>query len=125
MLAGKALSVGLSTAAVSHAMRSVEASLYALCAHLGIVFSGGVNLQDWLVLAEKIKCEIARIEKQPRSQQKADSLQRLSGLMLPADAFRLAWRNHVAHAREKYEGEEARKVLNHVAEYLKRLSDAL
>jgi hypothetical protein len=124
-LAGKALSVGLSTAAVAHAMRSVEASLHAICKYLVISFPGGIDLQDWANLTDKIESEISKIEKQPRSQHKAESLKRLAELMLPADAFRLAWRNHVAHAREKYEAEEARQILRHVADYLKRLSDAL
>jgi hypothetical protein len=124
-LGGKALSVGLSTAAVAHAMRSVEAGLHAFCRALGITFPGTVELQDWANLTEKIKSEIDKLNQQQRGPQKADQLKRMGELLLPADGFRLAWRNHVAHAREKYETHEARLVLRHVAEFLARLSATL
>lgn len=124
-LSGKALAVGLSTAAVSHAMRSVEASLHVVCTALGIDFSGGNELQDWKNLTDRIKKVIDGWEAKPRSQKKAEAQKRLSQLLIPADGFRLAWRNHVAHAREKYEYDEAKKILGHVADFLKNLSVAL
>ena len=106
-------------------MRSVEASLHALATTLGVSFPSGVQLQDWINLTEKIDKEIGVLEKQARSPQKTEQLKRFSKLLLPANCFRLAWRNHVAHAREKYEAEEARKVLLHVGDFLKELSQAL
>jgi hypothetical protein len=125
-LGGRALSVGLSTAAVSHAMRAIEASLHVLTRDLGIEFTGSLpELQDWANLTDKLKKEIDIQEKNPRSPQKAERLKHLSELLLPADCFRLAWRNHVAHARVKYEGQEARDVLRDVAVYLRKLSAAL
>lgn len=125
-LAGRALALGLSTAAVSHAMRSVEASLHVLANEMGVTFPGAsVELQDWLNLTEKIKSEIEKWEKRPRSDEKAKKLQALAELMVSADCFRLAWRNHVQHARERYETEQARPVLTHVGLYLKRLSEAI
>jgi hypothetical protein len=125
-LSGRALATGLSTAAVAHAMRSVEASLHALAVELEITFAAGpVQLQDWISLTEKIKSQITAWEKEPRGQKKTKELEWLAKLILPADAFRLAWRNHVAHAREKYESGEARTVLRHVGDYLKTLSAGL
>jgi hypothetical protein len=124
-LAGRALALGLSTAAVSHAMRSVEASLHGLAKVLGVSFPAPVELQDWAVITEKINSEISKLKDQSRSQQKTDQLTSLSELLLPANCFRLAWRNHVQHAREKYEESEARPVLVHVGEYLKALSAAI
>jgi len=124
-LAGKAFAFGLSTASVVHAMRSVEASLHMLAKQLNVSFPTPIGLQDWAVITEKIKSEISKAEKLPRSETKSVSLKTLSGLLLAADCFRLAWRNHVAHAREKYEAEEARGILQHVGEFLKRLSDAI
>jgi len=122
-LAGKALALGLSTASVSHAMRSVEASLHVLARLLGIGFGTPVELQDWAVLTQKIQAEIDKQQKLPRGESKSEKQQTLAQLVLNADHFRLAWRNHVQHAREKYEDEEARKVLAHVGDYLKILSD--
>lgn len=124
-LAGRALALEMSTASVSHAMRSAEASLHVLCRVLGIVFPGGIELQDWKVLEEKIQSEIKTQEQKPRSPEKTEQLKTLAGLMLPAQGFRLAWRNHVAHGREKYSESEALGVLRHVAEFLKTLSEAL
>lgn len=121
-LAGRALALGLSTAAVSHAMRSVEASLHILASQLGIVFPAPIQLQDWKVLTDKIKSVIDGLEKQSRSRQKSERLKILSELLLPMDAFRTVWRNHVVHAREKYEYDEARKAITHVGSYLGTLS---
>jgi len=124
-LAGKAIALGLSTAAVSHAMRGVEAGLQSLATSLGVTFPAPINLQDWLVLTQKITSEISKLEAQPRSQHKTEQLKKLAELIIPADAFRLAWRNHVAHAREKYEDDEARRIMGHVGEYLRKLSEGL
>jgi len=121
-LAGRALAFGLSTAAVYHSMRSVEASLHVLAKKLGITFTAPVELQDWANLTGKIKTEIPILEKQPRSKYRSEELKCLSALLLPADCFRLVWRNHVAHARESYEYEEARKALTYVGDYLRDLS---
>jgi hypothetical protein len=106
-------------------MRSVEASLHVLASRLGLAFPSSVKLQDWVNLTEKIKSEVSALEKKPRSDAKTNGLRTLSELVLSADSFRLVWRNHVAHAREKYEEPEARKALGHVGEYLKKLSAML
>jgi hypothetical protein len=107
-------------------MRSVESSLHVLATRLNATFSGStVELQDWLALTEKIKTEIDKLQPLQRSQLKTEKQQALSELMIKADGFRLAWRNHVQHAREKYEDYEARKILGHVGDYLRLLSLAL
>jgi hypothetical protein len=124
-LAGRALAFGLSTASVSHAMRSAEAALQVLAKAVGITFSAPVELHAWANLTQKLKSELDKWELKPKSQQKAERLKWLSELLLPADCFRLAWRNHVAHAREKYEEAEARSVLVNVGTYLKTLSNGL
>lgn len=76
-------------------------------------------------LTQKIKSELEEWERRPRTPQKSEQLKKLGELLLPADGFRVVWRNHVAHAREKYEDAEARKALRTVADYLRALSDAL
>jgi hypothetical protein len=124
-LAGRALAFGLSTAAVSHSMRSVEAGLHALTKALAITFPGPVQLQDWINLTDKLQAELSKWQNRTRSPQKMEQQKWLAELLLPADCFRLAWRNHVAHAREKYEEQEARNVLINVGRYLKKLSDGL
>jgi hypothetical protein len=125
-LGGRALSCGLSTAAVSHAMRSIESALHATANYMGVSFPGSlVELQDWLVLTEKIKSEIDKLQSLQRGQAKTERQKNLSELMIKADGFRLAWRNHVQHAREKYEEPEARKIMEHVGDYLRVLSATL
>jgi hypothetical protein len=106
-------------------MRSVESSLHVFSKALGITFPGSVELQDWKVLTEKLKSEIDKWETKTRSSHKAEKLKSLAELLIPADGFRLAWRNHVAHAREKYEEEEARTIMRHVGSFLKHLSEGL
>jgi len=124
-LAGRSLALGLSTAAVAHAMRAVEASLHVLARDLGISFPAPVELQNWAVLTDKIDAVIRQWNQAPRSQQKSEQQQKLSEVMLEANGFRLAWRNHVHHAREKYEAPEARVVLEHTGRYLRKLSDTI
>lgn len=125
-LGGRALSCGLSTAAVAHAMRSIESSLHATANYMGASFPGSLSeLQDWIVLTDKIKSEIEKLQPLARGQEKTEKQKTLSELMIKADGFRLAWRNHVQHAREKYEEAEARKILGHVGDYLRGLSETL
>jgi HEPN domain-containing protein len=121
-LAGRAYAVGLTTASVMHAMRAVEASLHALCKRLSVTYPGGVEQQDWKVLVEKIVAETKKVDLQKRSAEKAEALERLARLMLAADGFKNAWRNHVAHARQKYESTEADKVLRYVGDFFRDLS---
>jgi hypothetical protein len=124
-LAGRALALGLSTAAVSHAMRSIEASLHLIGKVLAIPFSVPVDLMEWANLTDRIAKEIKAQEQQPRSQAKSEQLKQFAELLVPADGFRLAWRNHVAHAREKYEDPEARRILGYCGHFLRKLSDGL
>jgi len=124
-LSGRCAALGLSTASVAHSMRAVEASLHVLCGALGITFPGSIELQDWRALTDKIRAEIASWDNKPRTQEKSEQLKTLGELLIPADGFRLAWRNHVAHARDKYEDAEARSVLRYVADFLRRLSNCL
>jgi hypothetical protein len=124
-LAGRALAVSLSTACVFHAMRAIEVSLHILAKDLDIDFPAPIELQDWANLTQKISSFIEQLEPQRKSQDKANKLTHFSELMIPANGFRLAWRNHVAHAREKYEYEEARRVIGYVGDYLKTLSEAM
>lgn len=121
--AGKALALGLSTASVYHSMRGVESSLHRLCGRLGIAFPGSaVDLQNWAALEDKIKAEISQLEQTARSPTKTEKLRDLAEVLIPVTGFRLAWRNHVAHARSTYEMEQAREILEHVARYLNALS---
>lgn len=124
-LAGKCLALQVSTASVVHSMRAVESSLHVLCNILNIAFSAPVELQHWKVLEDKIKAELTKAEAASRSQQKTDRLQKLGKLLTAIAAFRVAWRNHVAHAREKYETEEARKILIAVGDYLIELNSGI
>jgi hypothetical protein len=125
-LAGRAVAFELSTAAVFHSMRAVEASLHALCRTLLIDFPGGIESQQWNSLTEKIQKTVDDEEQaKKRGLEKGERLKRLSELMIPADGFRLAWRNHVAHARERYEEWQAHKILGYVGDFLKTLSACL
>lgn len=126
-LAGRAFSFGLSTSAVSHAMRSAEGSLQALANVLGATFPNSVvELQDWKCLSDKITSILNRPHQSSgRSPEESEKKRILGEILSQSEGFRVAWRNHVQHVRGKYEQDEARRVLFAVGHYLRALSNAI
>src|SRR5580704_1363935 len=106
--AGNCYASDNSTACVFHCMRVLEKGLHAFADHLDIPFAFPVEILNWQNIIEPIEKEIAHREKTlPKGIAKTEELKFLSGAAAQFRYFKEAWRNHVAHSREKYDDSEA------------------
>jgi hypothetical protein len=111
------------TACVFHCMRVVERGLRALANELQIKFPVPFEYQEWHSMIDAIESAIRKLEQQPRSAAKAETLKFYAKASFQFFYFKNAWRNHVAHAREDYSDEEATMVLEHTGDFMRYLAD--
>jgi hypothetical protein len=117
--AGNCLAVGLSTACVFHLMRGLERGLRALTAEFGLPYT----TEAWGRVIEKIEAAITELQK-PENKH-APNRQKLQFYCECAVEFRYfkeAWRNHAVHERINYSDKEAMIILEHVRNFMRRLS---
>jgi hypothetical protein len=134
--AGNCLAVDNSTAAVFHLMRAVEHGLLGLCAHLGIVRipkrrkAGAkkkwipVDFGTWddrlKVAQQKID---NKVDKLKPGKKKQELQQFYYPLLQDLKGFKDAWRNHVMHSRDSYSAKDAEAIMDHVKNFMIRLSE--
>jgi hypothetical protein len=124
--AGNCYATDRNTACVFHAMRVLEIGLRVLANDLNVVFPTPIELQNWNTIIEKIESTIRDQEKQlPKGTQKSEKMQFYSEAAKEFRYFKDAWRNHVAHSREKYGETEALRVLSHVRDFMQHLATRL
>lgn len=121
--AGKCFALDRWTACIFHLMRSLELSLHRIAKELGISFPAPIELQDWKTLVDKIDKQIEMLENQSRSLQKTEDLRFYSTLNLEFGWFKNAWRNHISHARESYNEEQAANIMDHVGKFLNEVAN--
>lgn len=119
--AGTCYATGRYTASVFHSMRVLEHGLRALAKDVGLTF----DLQQWQEILNQINGKIKEIRNLPKSIEKSERLQFLSQAAEQFFYFKDAWRNHVAHGRDRYDGPQALSVLNHVKAFIVHLSEKL
>jgi hypothetical protein len=111
------------TACVYHAMGILQAGLYAMAHQLGVFLKYPIELADWQEVITAIEAKIEPLRQLPRSHPQRDEL--LSFYSGCATHFRFlkdAWRNHVAHMREKYNRNAAHTILLQVRDFMEELS---
>lgn len=124
-MAGNAFALDLYTDSVFHCMRALEYALRALATDVGLTF----DAQQWQNIIDQIEGKVndmrthgisgmAKIDKDAR-------LQFLSASAKEFAYFKDGWRNYVAHTKATYGRQQALNVLNHVRDFIKRLSDHL
>lgn len=121
--AGNCYAANRATACVFHCMRALEISLRALANELKVSFKIPFEYQEWQNVIGSIEAEIRTLEKQPRGLIKSESLKFYSQAAMQFFYFKHAWRNHVAHSRESYGGEQALTVLTHVGAFMTALAE--
>lgn len=122
--AARCLALDEWTAAVFHLMRVLELGLRSIAAMVGIPSSANVDLQNWQNIIEQVEKKIRDIEQQQRSFEKVEALRFYSEAAAQFRYFKDAWRNHVSHARAKYDEQEAFNVWNHVRSFMQQLAEA-
>ena len=114
------------TACVYHAMAILQAGLYAMAHQLGVFLKYPLELAEWQEVISAIEAKIEPLRQLPRSHPQRDEL--LSFYSGCATHFRFlkdAWRNHVAHMREKYDRNAAHTILMQVRDFMEQLSTRL
>ena len=126
--------LGLNTACVYHMMMVLEPGLKALAIALNVKY----NLETWRRIIHDIEDAIHGMvlaaSKTPpgtKAPSARAAARRRDDLTLYSEAakeftyFRVAWRNHTAHGRAWYDEHDAARVLEHVRDFMVRLSGRL
>jgi hypothetical protein len=114
------------TACVFHAMAVLQIGLYALAHDLGVFLKYPVELAEWQEVISAIEAKIEPLRQLPKSHPKRDELLTFySGCATQFRYFKDAWRNHIAHMREKYTKTNAHSILLQVRDFMETLSTRL
>ena len=123
--AGNAYAAALHTGSVFYSMRAVEHGLRAMSKDVGLTF----DVQQWHVIIDQIQREIEKIRKNgiqnTHKKEKDERLQFLSESAKEFAYFKDGWRNYVSHAKAPYTEHQAITVLNHVVDFIERISARL
>jgi hypothetical protein len=120
---GKCYATGRDTAAVFHLMRVVELALHAFAAFLGVAFQTPVELLNWGPVIDKVNKTIATLGNQPNSLNRSQELTFYASVGMQFNYIKDAWRNHVAHGRERYDEGQALSIMIHVREFIQGLAE--
>ncbi len=113
------LATSLSTAAAFHLMRVLEIGLRVFAER----FNVPSDRQNWQNIIEGIEKAIRNIPNDPnRPADWKDQQEFFSGAAMQFMFFKDAWRNYVAHARDKFTEEEARIIFNSVRTFIQKLA---
>lgn len=128
--AGNCFATGAYTASVFHLMRAVEISLRVLADDLEIQFpDGGPEYQEWSTIIENIKAKARErcdnIQGENKKSRRSEAREFYNGITGELLAFKDAWRNHVMHTRYSYDEPMTLSIMNHVREFMQRLSKRL
>ena len=122
--AGVCFAVHRHTACVFHCMRVAEKGLRALATELQVPFAIPFEYENWQNIIEMTEKAIRGLEqKLPKGAAKSDKLKLYSEAATQFFYFKHAWRNHVAHARDTYDGTQAKTILEHVGQFMKYLAE--
>ena len=112
------------TACVFHCMRAAEKGLRVLANALQVPFTIPFEYENWHNIIEPIEKRIKKLEQDlTKGPDKAETLKVYSQAATQFFYFKNAWRNHVAHARETYDEEQAITILTHVGDFFKFLAN--
>jgi hypothetical protein len=120
--------LGENTAAVFHSMIVLQAGLERFAEYLGLSFPGGNQFQQWGSILVEIMKEVEQRHKKAQQlpnaqgQAKQEELQFFADTGMQFSFFKDAWRNRVAHGREKYTDDSALTILASVKNFMLTLS---
>jgi len=118
--ASKCYGLDRDTAAVFHAMRALEIALGCMAR----VFAVPADHTNWHNIIEQIEAKVRDLSKTKPKNWKQDQefySQAASYFLVIKDA----WRNYTAHARGRYDSDEAFRVMNNVCGFMKKLAERL
>jgi len=119
---GQCLALERWTASVFHAMAVLHFGLQDLAERLKVKFSQPFELMNWHNVLTEIEARIAVLQQKPKSLKKDAELERYSKAVIHFRYFKDAWRNHVSHARKRYDEQEAMRVAEHVRDFMREIA---
>ncbi len=116
---------GNPTACVFHLMRAAEIGLRALAKERRVTLAKNRPLgwAEWQELLEGLNKKVRIIASKKRGPAREKALVFYQGILGEFEAFKDVYRNNVMHSRETYDNARALSVLNHVREFMERLSE--
>ncbi|HLA63081.1 MAG TPA: hypothetical protein VK610_01530 [Rhodothermales bacterium] len=125
--AGRCLALGLHTACVFHLMRVAELGLRAIARRLRVTLARGkpVDLAEWQEILSAIRAKTEELRSNSKTNARrgnAEAITYYSEIRIELAAFKDAWRNHVAHARARYDEHQARSAYEHVRSLMQRIA---
>ncbi len=109
------------TASVFHFMRVLEHGIRRL-AELLKIETGNIAFENWKNILDQIEKKIRAMEPLPKSLEKSVNLTYLSESATNFRYFKDAWRNHVSHSRVSYDSRDAKRVMDHVIDFMQHLA---
>lgn len=122
--AGRCFALARWTACVFHVMRGLELALHKWAAQLGASQFKAIELENWKNILDAAQRKIDQLQQQPKSPEKDATLAYYSETRAHFLSIKDAWRNHVAHARERYDEQRALAILNHAGEFFRLLASS-
>jgi hypothetical protein len=116
--AGRCLALARWTACVFHLMRALELALHKWAIELGVSQFSAIELEHWKNILDAADKKIKQLEQQSKSHSKDAELKYYGETIGHFRSIKDAWRNHVAHARERYDEGRAISIMAHTREFM-------
>ena len=118
--------LGHSTAAIFHFMRVAEFGLRGLARERRLTLpKRPLEWATWESILSQLRVKIELIAKKPPGDARGSALEFYRGALGEFEAFKDAYRNDVMHTRKAYDDPQAESVMNHVREFMARLSSKI
>jgi hypothetical protein len=109
------------TASVFHFMRVLEHGIRHIGVEVGLP-EENLKQENWKNIIDQVEKKIRGMEGLPKSEDKSVQLSYFSEAASNFRYFKDAWRNHVAHSRVSYDSKDAKRVMDHVIDFMQHLA---
>lgn len=117
--AGRCLAMERDTACVLHLMRVLEVGLQRLAVKFNVTF----ERENWNKIIDQIESRIRQMStNSPKPANWKDAEERYARVAKEFRYLKDAWRNNAAHARSRYDFEEAQTIYRHDREFMCELA---
>lgn len=120
--AGTCYALGQPTASAFHSMRALEPGLVAVAKAFGGISTAHDN---WQTVIEQIESAARKLGQMPKTQARIDDETFFGSATAHLYFVKNAWRNHVMHARDSYQDDEAKEIMVQTAGFIRSLSPRL
>ncbi len=120
--AGNCMAIDLPTAAIHHLTRAAEVCLRVFANRLHVKIKGEIAFKTWGEVLAAIDDRLSVLKKRPHGKSKDAKLQHYSSILLDIKAIQYLWRNPGAHARARYDTDQAHNALDHIRDFMQTVA---